>query len=297
MNPIDFPEANRTFTKPPGMSDEECQPLRVHDTGEALISRWALDPNERQMVAAGATVELWVFGRGHPVVSVQVGALPESARRATGHAPWDAFSALGPIPTETAMDLAINFEARQVYRDDFRWIVDSLLASRDEAAIAVKAAREERQACAAAQAELAALKLAGAGGGERTGPDEDAAQPDAAGGMEAARSGGTTGDATGAVIAGELAPAGPAAPDAGAVQELAKGAFRGGWALACHTIASQMRMLGAHEAAAKVDGWANDAPELETVMLGEGETFEQARARIGAGGVFLQQPVRGGGRG
>ena len=55
------------------------------------------------------------------------------------------------------------------------------------------------------------LDLAGAEGGERIGPDDDAAQPDAASGMEVARSGGTAGDATGAVIAGELAPAGPAA--------------------------------------------------------------------------------------
>ena len=45
------------------------------------------------------------------------------------HTPWHVFEAQGPIPTHAAKDLAINFESRQIYKDDFRWIVDSLIAA------------------------------------------------------------------------------------------------------------------------------------------------------------------------
>jgi hypothetical protein len=68
VNPIDFPEANRTFGKPAGMTDEECQPLRVHDSGEGYISCWRPTDEERAAVAAGGPVWLCVVGRGHPPV-------------------------------------------------------------------------------------------------------------------------------------------------------------------------------------------------------------------------------------
>ena len=45
------------------------------------------------------------------------------------HTPWHVFEAQGPIPTHAAKDLAINFESRQIYKDDFRSIVDSLIAA------------------------------------------------------------------------------------------------------------------------------------------------------------------------
>lgn len=71
MTPVDFPEANRTFTKPAGMTDEECQPLRVHDTGEALVSCWRLSAEELAEVQRTGLVWLWVHGRGHPPASVE----------------------------------------------------------------------------------------------------------------------------------------------------------------------------------------------------------------------------------
>jgi hypothetical protein len=73
MQPIDFPEANKTFTKPSAMSDEECAPLRVQDTGEALVSCWQPDEAERARIAAGAPVRLRVIGRGHPPVMLEAG--------------------------------------------------------------------------------------------------------------------------------------------------------------------------------------------------------------------------------
>lgn len=71
MKPADFPQANRTFTKPASMTDEECAPLRVHDTGEALISCWRLTWRERLGVLFRGRVWLWIMGQGHPPVVVE----------------------------------------------------------------------------------------------------------------------------------------------------------------------------------------------------------------------------------
>lgn len=79
MNPIDFPEANFTFTKPASMTDEECGSLRVHDTGEAFVSCWKPDADERRRIARGAPVFLCVVGRGHPPVMVEAVARFPSA--------------------------------------------------------------------------------------------------------------------------------------------------------------------------------------------------------------------------
>lgn len=68
MNPVDFPQANRTFTKPEGWTDLECSPLRVHDTGQELISCWQPTDEERAAIAAGAPIWLSVCGHGHPPV-------------------------------------------------------------------------------------------------------------------------------------------------------------------------------------------------------------------------------------
>ena len=76
MKPLDFPEANRTFTAPEGMTAEECNPLRLLDNGYELQSLWQPDAEEAARLAAGAPVVLTVLGRGHPPVQVEVGAAP-----------------------------------------------------------------------------------------------------------------------------------------------------------------------------------------------------------------------------
>lgn len=82
MKPIDFPEANRTFAKPANMTDEECAPLRVHDTGEALISCWRPGWRDRFRLLLGRPIWLWIIGRAQPPVAIEVED-PFAARRET----------------------------------------------------------------------------------------------------------------------------------------------------------------------------------------------------------------------
>lgn len=72
MRPIDFPQANLTLAKPATMTDEECQPLRVHRDGPQLISCWGLTWRERLAVLFRGRVWLWVWGGGHPPVALEV---------------------------------------------------------------------------------------------------------------------------------------------------------------------------------------------------------------------------------
>jgi hypothetical protein len=72
MQPIDFAQANKTFTKPEGMTDEECSPLRVQVTEEALISKWMPSDVEKAGIAAGEPVTLSVYSRSHPPVMLHV---------------------------------------------------------------------------------------------------------------------------------------------------------------------------------------------------------------------------------
>lgn len=74
MNPIDFPEANLTLTRPADMTDEECASLRVLRDAEGFTSCWMPSGEERAAIAAGAPVVLKVIGRGHPPVLIAVRA-------------------------------------------------------------------------------------------------------------------------------------------------------------------------------------------------------------------------------
>lgn len=70
MKPITFPEQNKTFTKPDSMTDDECAPLPVCDTGQALVSCWHLTWRERFQVLLRGRVWLRVIGRGQPPVAL-----------------------------------------------------------------------------------------------------------------------------------------------------------------------------------------------------------------------------------
>lgn len=61
--------SNRTFGLPGGNEDND---LWLHDDGETLASTWELDEDERRAIAAGHNIELAVWGRGHPPVSLRV---------------------------------------------------------------------------------------------------------------------------------------------------------------------------------------------------------------------------------
>jgi len=71
VNPVPFPQANRLFVAPDGMTEEEVGGLPVHDSGSVLISCWQPTEEERVAIAGGAPIWLSVFGRGHPVVAIQ----------------------------------------------------------------------------------------------------------------------------------------------------------------------------------------------------------------------------------
>lgn len=72
-------------------------------------------------------------------------------RDANGY--YVAFQTLGPIKSDLAVEMARDFENRPTYRDDFRWIVDSLLAERASHA-------ETRRALEEVKAEVKALRQA-----------------------------------------------------------------------------------------------------------------------------------------
>ena len=72
VNPTNFPEATIVLGKPPGMTDDQCASLPIHHDkkNSALISRWLPTPAEREAIAAGKPVWLWIYGNGHPPVAL-----------------------------------------------------------------------------------------------------------------------------------------------------------------------------------------------------------------------------------
>lgn len=62
--PIAFPEANRTLSKPAGMTDDQCSSLHVWTDGSHCWSKWRLTWRER----------LGVLCRGHVWLGVRSGA-------------------------------------------------------------------------------------------------------------------------------------------------------------------------------------------------------------------------------
>lgn len=53
----------------------ECQGLPIIDTAEGwMVSQWKPSADEVQTLARGGTLLLWVHGRAHPVVGIDVSA-------------------------------------------------------------------------------------------------------------------------------------------------------------------------------------------------------------------------------
>lgn len=71
MNPVATHKTNFTFTHPGDGGDLPCQ--RAEEDGNPVTnSAWELSADERALVAAGAQVELTIWGPGHPPVAVTV---------------------------------------------------------------------------------------------------------------------------------------------------------------------------------------------------------------------------------
>jgi hypothetical protein len=74
MQYIDFPEANRTLTRPAGMAADECGSLPIHNDGRTCISCWQMSPEELvQAHLNGGRVYLGVMsGTSQPPVFLTV---------------------------------------------------------------------------------------------------------------------------------------------------------------------------------------------------------------------------------
>jgi hypothetical protein len=70
MNPVQFPEKNKTYTKPPGMTDEECTPLDVYENETQKISCWEATPIEALHFIFFRRVWLHVFLNIQPPVLI-----------------------------------------------------------------------------------------------------------------------------------------------------------------------------------------------------------------------------------
>lgn len=73
MNPVDFPWSNRTYVKPEGWTDEQCQALQtyqgVNEDGHSLIiSCWKPTPEEIADIVAGKPIFLHVLTNVQPPV-------------------------------------------------------------------------------------------------------------------------------------------------------------------------------------------------------------------------------------
>ena len=79
MRPRRVPTSNHVFALPGGNEDND---LWVEKNAEPpySLSVWDLDDDERQAIAEGGTVELVVFGAGHPPVSLAIGPSLETRR-------------------------------------------------------------------------------------------------------------------------------------------------------------------------------------------------------------------------
>ncbi len=74
MNPMSFPESNRTLTKPAGVTDEECGSLEVFAEGAHCLSCWRMSWRERMSALLFGKTWLWVWsgGKTQPPVGLEV---------------------------------------------------------------------------------------------------------------------------------------------------------------------------------------------------------------------------------
>lgn len=74
MKPVRTPYATMTYRVPNGdpKSDLPVEPRLDETRGVTLTSTWELTDAERRSIAAGADVELIVWGHAHPPVALAV---------------------------------------------------------------------------------------------------------------------------------------------------------------------------------------------------------------------------------
>jgi hypothetical protein len=82
VKPRRVPDSTAVFRLPGGNEDNDLWVKRGSTNGEPWIeSVWELDEDEREAIAAGATIELRTYGNGTPPVSLAVGRSLEERKR------------------------------------------------------------------------------------------------------------------------------------------------------------------------------------------------------------------------
>lgn len=78
MKPRRTVESNQVFRLPGGTEDNDLRVRLTVDEDEnpVICSVWELTPEERQEIAAGANVELVVWGDGTPPVAMHTTSVP-----------------------------------------------------------------------------------------------------------------------------------------------------------------------------------------------------------------------------
>lgn len=72
MKPVTFKQQNITFTRPPSMTDEQCQPLPAFRGEGQLISCWQMSLKDRLRALLTGRVWLSIHGTAQPPVWVGV---------------------------------------------------------------------------------------------------------------------------------------------------------------------------------------------------------------------------------
>lgn len=75
MLPVDFPERNFVFTKPAGMTDEECSDLPVFkgvaaDGYPCIISKWKFSKEDLEQIKKTGCIYLSITAEGMPPVAL-----------------------------------------------------------------------------------------------------------------------------------------------------------------------------------------------------------------------------------
>ena len=68
--PVPFPQVNFTYTKPEGMTDQECGSLPCFKGETFTVSCWQLTPRDRLRVLFGGKLWLMLMMDGHPPVCI-----------------------------------------------------------------------------------------------------------------------------------------------------------------------------------------------------------------------------------
>lgn len=75
MIPVDFKEANFTFTKPQGWTDEQCGSLQVYRESaggyQIIISKWQPNKEDIEKINNGGAIYLAIHSHEMPPVSLQ----------------------------------------------------------------------------------------------------------------------------------------------------------------------------------------------------------------------------------